>query len=531
MKKTQLYVLAAIFAALGLGAFLYKWQVLRFPVKPVAQTEVWELQARVEFNARRGPHTVTLQLPDDPPGFVVLDETLVSRRYGENIERTRSGRAVQWTVRRGNGSEQALYYRATVYRDDHAATPEPEPRLGSTPAPLYDEPFATARATLIENAREVSVDSASFAAALIRAFNEDPPSPEIGLLLGNERGVETRALLAQSLLKDRRVRTRLVHGVELKRARTEVELIPFVQVYDSDVRDWRTIDPRNGHIGWPEDFFLWSRSSPVIDADGVARPRLELTAQRSLASSLDTARERLEARNKDLVAYSLLSLPLQAQGVYRILLMVPIAAFIMLILRNLVGVKTFGTFMPVLVALSFRETTLLVGIVLFTLVVALGLALRFYLEKLRLLLVPRLTAVLILVVLLMALVSVISNRLGVEAGLSVALFPMVIMTMTIERMSVTWEERGGAEAIREGGGSLLVAAVAYLAMSWNRLEHLIFVFPELLLVLFAATLLIGRYSGYRLSELFRFRALVHEDPIAPPPVPATAPAPSPQAAP
>ncbi len=517
MKKTQLYLLAAVFAVLGLGAFLYKWQVLRFPVRPVAQTEVWELQARVEFSARRGPHTITLQLPDEPPGFVLLDETLVSRRYGENIERSRNGRAVQWTIRRGNGAEQALYYRATVYRDDHAAVPEPDARHGTQPATLYDEPFATARTTVVENAREVSADVASLAAAIVRAISADPPSPEIDLLLGHERSAEARALLAQSLLRDERVIARLVHGLELARARTDAELLPFVQVYETDAGEWRTIDPRSGHIGWPDDFFLWTRSDTVIDADGVGRPRLEFTAQRSLASSLDTARERLESKNKDLVAYSLLGLPLQAQGVYRILLMVPIGAFIMLLLRNFVGVKTFGTFMPVLVALAFRETTLLAGIVLFTLVVALGLLLRFYLEKLRLLLVPRLTAVLILVVLLMALVSVVSNKLGVEAGLSVALFPMIIMTMTIERMSVAWEERGGSAAIREGAGSLLVAAIAYLAMSWSRLEHLIFVFPELLLVLFAATLLIGRYSGYRLTELFRFRALAHDDPIAPRP--------------
>ncbi len=526
MKKTQLYLLAAVFALLGLGAFFYKWQVLRFPVAPVAQTEVWELQARVEFNARRGPHTISLQLPDDPPGFVLLDETLVSRRYGENTERTRDGRAVQWTIRRGNGSEQALYYRTTVYRDDHAAKPEPEPRHGTQTAPLYDEPFATARATLVENAREVSVDAASLAAAIVRAINADPPSPEVDLLLGRERNAEARALLAQSLLRDQRVLTRLVHGLELARARTKADLVPFVQVYERDAREWRTVDPRSGHIGWPEDFFLWSRSDkPVIDADGIARPRLEFTAQRSLASSLDTARERLESKNRDLVAYSLLGLPLQAQGVYRILLMVPIGAFIMLLLRNFVGVKTFGTFMPVLVALSFRETTLVAGIVLFTLVVSLGLLLRFYLEKLRLLLVPRLTAVLILVVLLMALVSVVSNKLGLEAGLSVALFPMIIMTMTIERMSVAWEEHGGATAIREGAGSLLVAAIAYMAMSWSWLEHLIFVFPELLLVLFAATLLIGRYSGYRLSELFRFRALAHDDPIAPAPTARSDPSP------
>jgi hypothetical protein len=131
-------------------------------------------------------------------------------------------------------------------------------------------------------------------------------------------------------------------------------------------------------------------------------------------------------------------------------------------------------------------------------------------ERLRLLLVPRLTSVLIIVVLLMAAVSIIANQLSLEVGLSVALFPMVIMAMTIERMSIAWEERGAGFALKEGIGTLLVACVAYLAMSWAPLEHFMFVFPEALLILLAATLVIGRYSGYRLSELFRFRALARE---------------------
>jgi len=55
-------------------------------------------------------------------------------------------------------------------------------------------------------------------------------------------------------------------------------------------------------------------------------------------------------------------------------------------------------------------------------------------------------------------------------------------------------------------------------MSWKPLEHLVFVYPEVLLVLFALALVLGRYSGYRLNELLRFRALARDpDPIAPPP--------------
>ncbi len=47
-----------------------------------------------------------------------------------------------------------------------------------------------------------------------------------------------------------------------------------------------------------------------------------------------------------------------------------------------------------------------------------------------------------------------------------------------------------------------------MGVSW--LEHMIFTFPELLLVILAVVVLLGRYTGYRLLELTRFKALTGE---------------------
>ena len=118
-----------------------------------------------------------------------------------------------------------------------------------------------------------------------------------------------------------------------------------------------------------------------------------------------------------------------------------------------------------------------------------------------------LAAVLIVVVGAMAGLSVLSAQLGLAGGLSVALFPMVILTMTVERMSVIWDERGPRDAVNQGIGSLVVATACYLLMSHPLTEHLFFLFPELLLVILAMVLLLGRYSGYRMTELYRFRPL------------------------
>ena len=134
-------------------------------------------------------------------------------------------------------------------------------------------------------------------------------------------------------------------------------------------------------------------------------------------------KHKLRSRARGRSIFPLYSLPIQTQAVYSVLLMIPIGALIMVILRNFVGIDAFGTFMPVLIALAFRETKLVWGVILFSVLVAPGLSIRFLLERLRLLLVPRLSAVLIVVVILMLLISLMSHRLGMETGLSVALFP------------------------------------------------------------------------------------------------------------
>ena len=308
-----------------------------------------------------------------------------------------------------------------------------------------------------------------------------------------------------------------VDGYELcrsVRASTQTALLPVVLVTSLDPQAERVKGIEAGAddflskpVNWTE---LFARVRSLLRVKGGSGVDARVSVAMNKETALGGATVRGQRLVPGLLSFSLFSLPLETQAVYHVLLMVPIGALILVLMRNVVGFKTFGTFMPVLIALAFRETQLLWGVILFSLVVGLGLSVRFYLERLKLLLVPRLASVLIVVVMLMAAISILSHKLGVHQGLSIALFPMVIMTMTIERMSIVWEERGAGEAFQEGGGSLAVAALTYIVMAMTPMQHLLFVFPELLLVVLAATLLLGRYTGYRLTELRRFRALAGE---------------------
>ncbi len=503
MRNLHVKLLTLALVAVGFGLTAYKVTRLGLPLKPADQTEVWSVEARVDFKAKSGPAKVTLPVLHEPAGFAVLDDDFVASRYGLATEHDDYNRQAHWAKRRASG-KQLLYYRAVLYRDGEAHRRD-EPPPPPPAAPLLAEPHASAVAELIELARGESADTPSFVQQLLLRLNRREQDPS-GALLREHAGEPARwAQDLVQILASAGIPARVIYGLRLEDGVKQHALEPWLQAHDG--KRWLTFHVVTGERGPPQDFLIWQiGGGDLFNVEGGQDVRLQFSVARNLREMVDVAERRATLKGSRLMDFSLFALPVQTQNVYRILLMVPLGAFVVVLMRNLVGVKTFGTFMPVLIALAFRETELWWGILLFCLIVGLGLALRFYLEHLKLLLVPRLAAVLTLVVLLMAGISVVMHQLGLEMGVSIALFPMVIMTMTIERMSLVWEEAGPLEAIQQGLGSLAVASVAFLVMNIALLEHLMFVFPELLLVALAANLAMGRYTGYRLTELWRFRA-------------------------
>ena len=506
MNRTHLYVLAFILAAVGLGLVLYKVLVLNFPLSPGAESYTWNVEAKVTFTAGNEPVKLTLFTPRTTRRYAVTNEAFVSQGYGLVTAVEDANRQATWSIRRASGL-QTLYYRAEVVRVN---TREP---INPIQPPTIDNPsfegadLTVARA-LVDHIRQRSADNETMAAELLKRFRQPQPDDNLALLLGKNPTEGAKMELAAKVLALAGVPARVVHGIALKEQKERLPVVHWLEIYNQ--KWWQAIDPVTGAPGIPDNYLAWWRGPLTLARlTGGSDLHVTLSVTRELEAAINTAVVRGQIKKPLLLNFSLLSLPLHSQQVYRILLMVPVGGFLLVILRNIIGISTFGTFMPVLMALAFRETQLLWGIVFFSSLVALGLTIRFYLDRLKLLLVPRLAAVLIVVVILMALMSIFTNRLGIERGLSVALFPMVILTMTIERMSIVWEERGPYEAIKQGLGSLGAAALAYLVMHNREVQHLFFVFPELLLVLLAATLLLGRYSGYRLVELWRFKVLGH----------------------
>jgi hypothetical protein len=505
MRRAHLYALAASLAAAGLAFFLYKVLALGFPLRPEARTDVWRIEVELRFEADGGPVRAEFFVPQATGAYAVVDQSFVSPGYGVTTEpQPGAGIRAVYAIREAKGT-QTLYYRAVVQREREAQPPERDP-VPELEAPKLEGAAAAAAQALVAEARSRSADAATLAAVLVGRLKQARPGDEASYLLGREPSNARLVGVAVTLLRAAGVPARVVNGLVLVPERRDAQFHRWLEYYaDGQWRAHYPADPTpealRYYLPW------WRGTAPFARVIGARELQHSVATSRSYELAIHTALTRQRELERKLVEFSLFGLPLQAQALFRTLLVIPAGILLLVVLRNVVGFKTFGTFMPVLIALAFRQTGLAWGVAFFCAVVAAGLAVRFYLERLKLLLVPRLAAVVIVVILTIAALSVLTFRLGFERGLSVGLFPIVILTMTIERMSVVWEERGAAEALQQAAGSMAVGALCYLVMNVRLVEHLFFVFPELLLPVLAATLLLGRYTGYRLTELGRFRVL------------------------
>ena len=501
-NKRHLYGLITTLLIISMSFFLYRHFVLDVPLTDNEQVNSWVIEANLHFIADRNqPIKANFIIPYMPPNFTILDEYFVAQHYGVSTSLNGYNRNSIWSIRRSNALTQSLYYRAIFRENEHSSLQLAPP--SHLKIQHLESSQQTAVDTIIQRARQSSADIQTFAQATINELNKQDGNSK--LLVGQDFTPPQLVKTAILVLNHARIFAMPVQGLQLKQ-QNKADFKYLLAVYNGN--EWIYLNPKTGSVGLPHDFLVWKfGNDPMFHVSGGQKPSFTLTVSPTPMNALSVAKAHGLQTNSQLLRFSLLQLPVHVQDTYKILLTLPIGAFIILLLRNFIGLKTFGTFMPVLIALAFRETHVIWGIVLFTIIVSAGLLVRFYLDQLRLLLVPRLSAILTVVILLMVLISILCHNLGLESGLSVALFPMVILTMTIERMCITWDERGAFDAIKSGVGSLISATLAYWAMSYPPLQYIVFAFPELLLAQLALILWLGQYRGYRLFELFRFNAL------------------------
>ncbi|HIQ27229.1 MAG TPA: hypothetical protein EYH42_01845 [Sulfurovum sp.] len=507
-RKYHAIAVATVIASIGLFLLYYKVQILGMPFMPDETKPVYRIEAKITFEGRNRPVHVSLALPDVEEGVHIISEDASSSGYGFTKAKTAQGVRAEWAKRRVTGP-QTLYYTFELILHDISKVKniEEKEQLPQESELLLDIPVGlqSAAKNLLKDVRWRSADPHSFTAQLIRDFSDKDPSQAVKILLAKSN-ISKQDMLYH-MLRYEGLTVKKLNGLFLDDAHRNFHLIPLIEVLHKN--KWQRYDLETGKIEKDKKFFVWRKGGhSIIDVTGAKNSKITFSVNKRHVPSRYLIDNKNIVKNSAILDFSLFTLPVSEQNAFRHMLLVPFGALMVVFLRVFVGIRTSGTFMPILIALAFMETTLVTGLIMFVLIVSIGLVIRSYLSTLNLLLVARISAVVIVVITIMSFMSILSFKLGIEEAMTITFFPMIILAWTIERMSILWEEEGAKEVLVQGGGSLFVAVCAYFVMSNPLIGHITFNFPEVLLILLGMIILMGRYSGYRLTELLRFKSFM-----------------------
>ncbi len=336
-------------------------------------------------------------------------------------------------------------------------------------------------------------------------------SSDADVALENHNGTPLGAARAMvTLCRADKIPARLVTGFEIHQ-QSEAKPRVWVEVYQR--QRWVPFDPEGG----------WARKLPMTFVPVRRHISSRFTTPDGVVWGIGTTGldgeysiERLNPPESVLKAevtrpvqiFDLTRLPLPMHKVMKILLLLPFGALITSLIRNVVGIRTFGTFSPALLAMSFIYANWETGLAILIVVATTGLVGRFLLERLRLLMVPRLSIILTLVIMCVVFGVSLFDFIGATPGPQAVLLPMVIMTMLVERFYVSTEEDGLAFSVQLAVGTVAVAVMCYLMLASDDVGEFVLRYPEAHFFTIAVFIMLGRYAGYRLTELWRFRELV-----------------------
>lgn len=196
-----------------------------------------------------------------------------------------------------------------------------------------------------------------------------------------------------------------------------------------------------------------------------------------------------------------------------LLLMLPVVATLVAFFRQVIGIKAFGIYTPSIITfalLAFDPNGIKYGIAIFASIILVGMVSRFILKRFRLLYLPRVAITLAIVSLSILGILILGGSLQRTGLASISIFPLLIMITLSEKFVAAQIEKGNRVAFILAVETLVISVIGYYLVRWNALTTLLLSYPWLVLFTFIINFSLGKWTGLRLTEYFRFRKILRD---------------------
>lgn len=195
-----------------------------------------------------------------------------------------------------------------------------------------------------------------------------------------------------------------------------------------------------------------------------------------------------------------------------ILFSLPLIGALSDVFHYMIGLKGYGIYMPTMIAAALWSIGIIGGLILFIFILTLSLIARNLLYRVKLHYWPRRSISLWIVVFGAFLLLGLGAKYLILTPGYITAFSILFLILLAEEHISSQRRKSFRVALQKTVVTLLLAIFSTLLLSWYPFQELVLLHPEpFMLVVLGLGFVVGRYTGFRLLEYFRFSSVIREE--------------------
>lgn len=187
-----------------------------------------------------------------------------------------------------------------------------------------------------------------------------------------------------------------------------------------------------------------------------------------------------------------------------LILLTPFLAFFVSFVRVVVGLPTLDMLVPIALAFTLLAVGITVGLFVLSAILLASFIAKKSLSKLRIMFYPKRSLSMVFLAVAVFLALTLGVQLGVEQIIDVSIFPLLILILLGDMIISVQLHKSASETTVITGTTIFIGLVGYAAATSRVIQDVVILYPEIFLLVIPANIIVGRYFGLRILELFRF---------------------------
>lgn len=187
-----------------------------------------------------------------------------------------------------------------------------------------------------------------------------------------------------------------------------------------------------------------------------------------------------------------------------LILLTPFLAFLVTFVRVVIGLPTLDMLVPIALAFALVATGVTVGLLVLVAILFASYVAKKILGGLRIMFYPKRSLSMVFLSLAVFASLTVGVALGFDRILSVSIFPILVLMLLGDMIVSVQLHKSASETFTITGATIFLGLVGYVMATSTTIQNALILYPEMVLLVIPANLIVGRYFGLRVLELFRF---------------------------